>query len=195
MALGFHLGILLRCPQLSNNHPASLISRRSSQDREFSLLNGISFAASNLHSDNVDFPLSALQLEVFEAWRRPKELLGKSHTVPAYRPTMLAHGPVDLVQDITTDCSVVASLCAATARSERWNTNVTLDRLSCTSSWVDGILDYYSQLTPQRPKHKATDDVTQWKVFPSIAFQWLPSNCHHRRSSSRLAYIADAARD
>ena len=139
----------------------------------------MSFAPSNLHSDNLDFPLSALQLEVFEAWRRPKELLGKSHTVPAYRPTMLAHGPIDLVQDVTTDCSVVASLCAATARSERWNTNVTLDRLSCTFSWVDGILDDYSQLAPLRPKPKATDDVTQWEVYSSIAFQWLPSNRHH----------------
>ena len=134
------------------------------------MLNGVSFAASNLHSDNVDFPLSALQLEVLDAWRRPKELLGKSHTVPAYRPTMLAHGTVDLVQDITTDCSVVASLCATTARSERWNTNVTLDRLSCTFSWIDGILDHYSQLASLRPKPKATDDVTQWEVYPSIAF-------------------------
>ena len=179
MALVFHLGHLLRCPQFSNNHPASLISRRSSQDREFSLLDGMSFAASNLHSDNVDFPLSELQLDVFEAWRRPEDLLGKFHTVPAYRPTMLAHGPVDLVQDITTDCSVVASLCAASARSERWNTNVTLSRLSCTFSWVDGILDYYSQLAPLRPKPKATDDVTQWEVYPSVAFQWLPSNRRH----------------
>ena len=160
MALAFHLGHLLRCPQLSINHPASLVSRRSNQNRKFSMLNGVSFTASNLNSDNVDFPLSALQLEVFDAWRRPQELLGKSYTVPAYRPTMLAHGIVDLVQDITTDCSVVASLCATTARCERRNTDVMLDRLSCTFSWIDGILDYHSQLASLRPKPKATDDVT-----------------------------------
>lgn len=34
-------------------------------------------------------------------------------------PTMLPTEKIDLVQDITTDCSVVASLCAAVARSER----------------------------------------------------------------------------
>lgn len=37
---------------------------------------------------------------------------------------MLAHDRVDLVQDITADCSVVASLCATTARSERGNTDI-----------------------------------------------------------------------
>ncbi|CAD6590588.1 MAG: Calpain-like cysteine peptidase [Alectoria sarmentosa] len=74
--------------------------------------------------DNVEFPLSAVQLEVFDAWRRPRELLEQSRTTPSWRPTMLAHGKVDLVQDITTDCSVVASLCAATARSEHGNPDI-----------------------------------------------------------------------
>ena len=32
---------------------------------------------------------------------------------------MTEHVALDLVQDVTTDCSVVASLCAATARAER----------------------------------------------------------------------------
>lgn len=32
---------------------------------------------------------------------------------------MSASGPTDLVQDVLTDCSVVASLCATTSRSER----------------------------------------------------------------------------
>jgi calpain-7 len=34
-------------------------------------------------------------------------------------PTMEPTDKIDLVQDITTDCSVVASLCAAVARAER----------------------------------------------------------------------------
>ena len=89
------------------------------------MLKTVSLSVSDLHRDNVEFPLSAVQLEVFDAWRRPKELL------EARCPTMLANGRVDLVQDITTDCSVVASLCAVTARSERVNTNVMLDRFSC----------------------------------------------------------------
>lgn len=45
---------------------------------------------------------------------------------------MVAHGRIDLVQDITTDCSVVASLCAATARSEHGHADVMLEFLSCT---------------------------------------------------------------
>lgn len=74
--------------------------------------------------DNVEFPLSAVQLEVFDAWRRPRELLGQFHSTSAWYPTTLAHCRVDLVQDITTDCSVVASLCAVTARKERGNTDI-----------------------------------------------------------------------
>lgn len=74
--------------------------------------------------DDVELPLSAVQLEIFDAWRRPRELLGQSHTTPAWLDTMTAHDKVDLVQDITTDCSVVASLCAATARSECGNTDI-----------------------------------------------------------------------
>ena len=37
---------------------------------------------------------------------------------------MEAIKPVDLVQDITTDCSVVASLCAGTARASKGHTKV-----------------------------------------------------------------------
>lgn len=98
------------------------------------MLEAVSLAVSNLHRDNVELPLSAVQLEVFDAWRRPRELRDQSPTTMARCPTMWAHGRVDLVQDITTDCSVVASLCAATASSERGNTDVTLDRLSCINS-------------------------------------------------------------
>lgn len=96
------------------------------------MLKTVSLSVSDLHRDNVEFPLSAVQLEVFDAWRRPKELLEQSFSTPTCCPTMLANGRVDLVQDITTDCSVVASLCAVTARNERGNTNVMLDRFSCT---------------------------------------------------------------
>ena len=92
------------------------------------MLETVSFAVSNLHSDNVELPLSAVQLDIFDAWRRPRELLEHSHTTP----TMPAHDKVDLVQDVTTDCSVVASLCAVTARSERGSTNVKLGRLNAS---------------------------------------------------------------
>lgn len=32
------------------------------------------------------------------------------------QPTMMARSNIDLVQDVTADCSLVASLCAAVAR-------------------------------------------------------------------------------
>ena len=99
--------------------------------------NAVSFAVSNLLRDNAKFPLSAVQLDVFDAWRRPNELLSTSGPAQARFSTMLAHHRIDLVQDITTDCSVVASLCAATARTERANADVTLHFLSCiTFSWL-----------------------------------------------------------
>ena len=84
---------------------------------------------SNLFRDNAKFPLSAVQLEVFDAWRRPRELLSTFCPAQAHCSTMLARDRIDLVQDITTDCSVVASLCATTARSERGYANVTLELL------------------------------------------------------------------
>lgn len=37
---------------------------------------------------------------------------------------MIAENAIDLVQDITTDCSVVASLCAATARARKGHEKV-----------------------------------------------------------------------
>ncbi|KAL1970516.1 hypothetical protein VTN77DRAFT_4160 [Rasamsonia byssochlamydoides] len=68
--------------------------------------------------DKPDLTLSSCQQEVFAGWKRPHELLAANGSSTA-TPTMVGSGVVDLVQDITTDCSVVASLCAATARVER----------------------------------------------------------------------------
>ncbi|KAI4092102.1 MAG: hypothetical protein LQ339_007998 [Xanthoria mediterranea] len=57
--------------------------------------------------------LSPTQLAVFDGWKRPEEILGSSIT------TMNAKQNLDLVQDVTSDCSVVASLCASSARAEK----------------------------------------------------------------------------
>lgn len=38
---------------------------------------------------------------------------------------MTSYGSIDLVQDITTDCSVVASLCAGIARVQHGHSKVT----------------------------------------------------------------------
>ena len=93
--------------------------------------NAVQWLVSNLLRDNAKFPLSAVQLDVFDAWRRPRELMATSRPAQAHCSTMLARDRIDLIQDITTDCSVVASLCATTARSERGNANVKLELLSC----------------------------------------------------------------
>ncbi|KAI9740750.1 MAG: cysteine protease [Claussenomyces sp. TS43310] len=67
--------------------------------------------------------LSEAQQSTFAGWKRPGDAFrmpssngDKSLTVA--QPTMLAKNTIDLIQDITTDCSVVASLCAAVARAE-----------------------------------------------------------------------------
>lgn len=71
--------------------------------------------------DMPDLHLSRSQREIFAGWRRPQELLslnsGDADNVP--RPVMFVSKKTDIVQDLLTDCSVVASLCATTSRLER----------------------------------------------------------------------------
>ena len=74
--------------------------------------------------DSKPLPLSQAQLEAFGGWKRPKdalaliEIVKDGHSLPN-DPTMAFPAKVDLVQDLTSDCSVVASLCAGTSRVER----------------------------------------------------------------------------
>lgn len=71
----------------------------------------------------MDLKLSEAQQQIFAGWRRPHQSGGS----PAYLPQdgeldndlMVPAGEIDLVQDITTDCSVVASLCASTSRASK----------------------------------------------------------------------------
>lgn len=67
--------------------------------------------------DQAKFPLSDKQLEVFAGWKRPLDIesLGQvdGQAEQRERSLMVAGEDHDLVQDITTDCSVVASLCAS----------------------------------------------------------------------------------
>ena len=72
-------------------------------------------------SDKPDLHLSYPQRKVFDGWKRPVELLSK-YTEDVYTglaPVMSVPGKTDLVQDMLTDCSVVASLCATTSMLER----------------------------------------------------------------------------
>lgn len=63
-------------------------------------------------SDDTEFPLSETQLANFSAWQRPHELFGPF--AAGQDDILMTQGTrFDLAQDITTDCSVVASLAAA----------------------------------------------------------------------------------
>ncbi|KAF9886806.1 cysteine protease [Aspergillus nanangensis] len=72
-------------------------------------------------TDKPDLHLSSLQRSIFNGWKRPAELLAtkaeKTDGTPL--PAILVSDKMDLVQDVLTDCSVVASLCATTSRLER----------------------------------------------------------------------------
>lgn len=68
--------------------------------------------------DQARFPLSDKQLEVFAGWKRPLDIESFGWTdiqrdQQDKQSLMEAGEDHDLVQDITTDCSVVASLCAS----------------------------------------------------------------------------------
>ncbi|KKZ60168.1 hypothetical protein EMCG_05090 [[Emmonsia] crescens] len=75
-----------------------------------------------LFTDLCDLPLSELQCEIFNGWKRPSEILcaGEANDGgDSPSSVMRSIHPIDLVQDVTTDCSVVASLCAAISQVER----------------------------------------------------------------------------
>ncbi|RAH70742.1 calpain-like protease PalBory [Aspergillus aculeatinus CBS 121060] len=76
----------------------------------------------DLFTDSPELHLSNQQRDVFAGWKRPKELLLQKHAgetdIPTV-PAMAVTEKTDLVQDMVTDCSVVASLCAITSRYER----------------------------------------------------------------------------
>ncbi|KAJ4116197.1 cysteine protease [Fusarium equiseti] len=75
-------------------------------DKDFELLPG-----NDPFTDNATFTLSPRQAATFGGWRRPLDL---HHDIESDNDAFMnsSHG-CDLVQDVTTDCSVVASLCAA----------------------------------------------------------------------------------
>ncbi|KAK6601605.1 PALB protein [Botrytis cinerea] len=98
----------------------------------------------SLYTDPADLKLSGDQIETFAGWKRPYErddvpsqMLKDVETTDIL---MNASKDIDLVQDITTDCSVVASLCAGTARAGKGHSKV-----------LDTILRPYD-IKNQRPR-------------------------------------------
>ena len=76
--------------------------------------------------DRHEISLSQHQLKSFDGWARPAVALrcAADGSETDDEPTMQAKNSIDLVQDATNDCSVVASLCALTTRSEKGHTLV-----------------------------------------------------------------------
>lgn len=80
------------------------------------------FSASKSSRDLSEIPVSQAHTRDFAGWKRPTELLNGTFTADSEdihaisEPTMQASADIDLVQDVTADCSVVASLCAMVAR-------------------------------------------------------------------------------
>lgn len=63
-------------------------------------------------------PLSDAQITILDSWKRPNEL----HKCVS----VVAESSLDLAQDAITDCSIVASMCAAISREERGYSKVGL---------------------------------------------------------------------
>ncbi|KFY11616.1 hypothetical protein V492_04361, partial [Pseudogymnoascus sp. VKM F-4246] len=124
---------------MSSDTPKAPVSRRQLPTREEvillegSKLHGLifppwvsepdeqEFAAPNgeIYTDPSKINISNTHADAPGDWGRPSDLLGgglQDDSTSREQPTMQAAADIDLVQDVTADCSVVASLCAAVAR-------------------------------------------------------------------------------
>ena len=80
------------------------------------------YERADMPRDPAELSLSELQKKAFDGWRRPGDTSFASMSARLSQnvePTMITLTNADLVQDMTSDCSVVASLCAGAARAER----------------------------------------------------------------------------
>lgn len=82
-------------------------------------------------TDTTSLPLSSTQLATFDEWKRPQDALAairpqETGQLTQVESMMHVSDTIDLVQDLTSDCSVVASLCAGTSRAERGHPKVGL---------------------------------------------------------------------
>ncbi|KAI9684028.1 MAG: cysteine protease [Bathelium mastoideum] len=97
--------------------------------------------------DSPELGLSDLQLEVFKGWQRASEALPppawSSKEPQRKEPVMIADSETDLVQDATTDCSVVASLCADLARTHRGHAKIIPSRI-----WPYDTVSGVPQISP-----------------------------------------------
>jgi hypothetical protein len=93
---------------------------KSAPEPKHFLLKEGDFGEAEQYVDSPDMRLSAKQQTFFAGWKRAAEALPPpSLLADGGLATMRSDRPLDLVQDAATDCSVVASLCAAVEREEK----------------------------------------------------------------------------
>jgi len=88
------------------------------------------FGEAGQYIDSPDLQLSAEQRKSFSEWKHAVNALPPPTLLADARPaTMQSDRPLDLVQDVATDCSVVASLCAVVAREEKGHDKLLYKRI------------------------------------------------------------------
>lgn len=107
-----------------------------------------------LFVDSPSLQLSPLQLKTFAGWKRPWEAFaGIDFSQDGIRlptqPTMRRGEKIDLVQDMTSDCSLVASLCAGSARAGHGHPRVR--SRSSHSEWANKGSDTFLRYVSIRP--------------------------------------------
>lgn len=125
------------------------------------------FYSSYQNRDNTELSLSGAQRAIFAGWKRPAEAfplscLQQPALFPNSNPTMVGEGKVDLVQDVTADCSVVASLCAISARAERVQSKVVFSDLG--SNHTELVSDEFTDYLSLRSSPVGGETVSQWKI-------------------------------
>ncbi|TQS34664.1 hypothetical protein Golomagni_04942 [Golovinomyces magnicellulatus] len=80
----------------------------------YSILISCSPEGPKIYSEPTQLRLSEKQKSIFGGWKRPFEHEDISHNVDLI---MSSQNEIDLVQDVTNDCSVVASLCAVVSQA------------------------------------------------------------------------------
>lgn len=76
------------------------------------------FLASNIFRDSSEVSVPQVCAHDFAGWRRPDELASENglEGLRINDEFTMPSSDIDLVQDVTADCSVVASLCVLVAR-------------------------------------------------------------------------------
>ena len=115
-------------------------------DSEFELKDG-----EPMFLDSPTLPLPESHMSVFTGWKRPAEILQtinetRGGELRFEEPTMEFLSRIDLVQDMTSDCSVVASMCSGFTRAERGHPKVSFGICQKAKLTINRTLPLFSGL-------------------------------------------------